>query len=244
MRAAATLALLAVAVGAADAQPRPAQVRAFHDQAAQIIASASRGALPAGDTLVTWHTKPIYWHTVAAFGDSVFTGIVGSDSTVGVTESHWKNGAPVRFRTRWSVPGGARTERRGIVAKGRIVITGTRSIALPVPESAWGVADDGMEDQLLPLLVTMPPSADPLRLIVLRPFTLEWDTLAVTSARRNGVQVISVRSGDEPSRLWVIFEGKLIWLRNVAQQSERRPLEGTVAHRVFVRGRQAMGQQP
>ncbi|MBI2796161.1 MAG: hypothetical protein HYX65_05575 [Gemmatimonadetes bacterium] len=226
------------------ATPTPGQVRAFHDRAAQIIAGASRGSLPAGDTLVTWHNQPILWHTAAVFADSVKNGLVRRDSMVGVAEIHWRNSAPVRFRARWTEPGKRAVVRRGTVARGRIVVTGSRDTTLVVPASAWGAADVGMDDQLLPLLVTMPPSAEPLRLIVLRPYTLSWDTLAVTSARRGEVQVISVRSGSQPNRLFVIFEGKLIWLRDVAQQNERRPLESTAAYRVFVRARQAMGQQP
>ena len=226
------------------AQPTPAQLHAFHDQAAQIIATASAGTLPAGDTLVTWHNKPILWHTAAVFADSVKTGLVRSDSMVGVGVAYWKNNAPTRFSARWTEPGKAIVERRGTVAKGHIAVSGSRQITLRVPDGAWGVADVGMDDQLLPVLLTMPPSAEPLRLIVLRPYALTWDTLAVTSASRSGVQVISVRSGSQPNRLFVIYEGKLIWLRDIAQQNERRPLEGTAAHRQFVRARQAMGQAP
>ena len=243
-RSLALLAFGACTAALAAAQPAPGQVRAFHDQAAQIIANASLGALPPGDTMVTWHNGPILWHTAAVFADSVKVGLVRRDSMVGVAEVHWKRSAPTRFSSRWTEPGKGAVERRGSVSRGRITITGSRDTVLRVPESAWGVADFGMDDQLLPLLVTMPPSVEPLRLIVFRPYTMGWDTLAVTSARRGEILVISVRSGGSPNRLFVIYEGKLVWLRDVAQQNERRPLEGTTAYRAFVRARQAMGQQP
>ena len=131
-----------------------------------------------------------------------------------------------------------------MVINRRIAISGSLDTTLRIPTGAWGIADHGMDDQLLPLLRTMPPSSEPLRLIVLRPYRLTWDTLAVTSARRMDVQVVSVRSGGESTRMFVIFEGKLVWLRDVAQQSERRPLEGTAAYRQFVRARVSMGQAP
>ena len=244
--ACAALACAALALAAAPiaAQPTPAQLHAFHDQAVQIIATASAGQLPAGDTLVTWHNKPILWHTAAVWPDSVKAGLVRSDSMVGVASTIWRNNVPTRFSARWTEPGKATIDRRGVVAQGRIAISGSRDTTLRLPSSAWGVADVGMDDQLLPLLRTMPPSAEALRLIVLRPYSLTWDTLAVTSARRGEVQVISVRSGSQPNRLFVIYEGKLVWLRDIAQQNERRPLEGTAAYRQFVRARQAMGQAP
>ena len=225
-------ALVLVSQGAfAQQQPDSAAVRQFHNDVVRLLATIPRHSLPSGDTLVTWAKQgPILYHTVCRGGDSVASSMVRNDSLVGVTVTHWTEGHPSTFATRWTRADSTLVAIRGDVVGAAIRITGSRLDTLSVPDLPWAVADYGMYDQLLPLLLSLPPDTLQHRLVVLRPYLLRWDTLTVTAQRAGDVLRIQELGSQKEREVIIAYHGAVMLVVGENQNMERRPLEGTARY--------------
>jgi hypothetical protein len=98
-----------------------------------------------------------------------------------------------------------------------------------------------MEALLIPLLRRLRANVEQ-RIVVLRPFGLQWDTLTTTVRARGGVLIAELRDAKH-TRTWLaIGEGcHLLWLHQSGQAMERRPLEGTSRYADYARIRGMVG---
>jgi hypothetical protein len=176
-----------------------------------------------GDTFVTFAKQgPILYFTVAGTLDSVASSMVRNDGLVGWATSRWSQGRVTTFSARWARPEKVELEISGQVAADTIRLRGAKTDRLAVPNLPWAVADYGMDDQLVPLFMTLPYGTTQA-IAVWRPFRQQWDTMSVQTRVHDGVLLIS-----EDAVTWAISpNGRLILKLDRAQTSRRRPLEAT-----------------
>jgi len=169
--------------------------RQFHDQVAAHLAGSPMGALPPGDTLVSWAKQgPILFHTVTLSGTVVSSGLVRNDPFAGVLTTRWRDGRPVGFSVRWVVGPDTTVALDGATSTAGLSIAGTRSQVLPTPTGAWAIADYGMDEHLIPAALALPRDGRSYALAVLHPVRAQV-------GYRSGLGLQSARSAGGCSRL-------------------------------------------
>jgi hypothetical protein len=167
-----------------------AQLRPYVDA---LLAKVSAQGLPRGDTLVEFAKQgPILFFVVGGRPDDVTSSMVRNDGLVGTASSQWTSGRLTAFNVRWATAGAVQADIRGEVRGGTLLLRGARSAQLTLPTLPWGVADYAMEDQLVPLFLSLKLDSTQ-SIAVWRPFGQKWDTLSVrfrhvetvTQAREN-----------------------------------------------------------
>lgn len=236
------LALLTIAFPAPLlAQLPDSLVRPFHDRAAAVIREMSSRPLTPGDTMLTWNPQPGgLIHTVLLTPSTVETSLLRGDGMIGTATSTWSKNRVRSFRAEWttrdSVTRQARPDQtaEGEVVGSELVVKGTKPGRYPLPSSVWGVADFGMEDQLLPLLIS-PQSVGTARILVYRPWHARWDTVSVTSRDTLSYRVIDWREGPKTHETVVVTrDRRVLWAWRHDQDGERRPLEGSAEYSVYL----------
>ena len=192
---------------------------------ADILAQAGDRPLPQGDTLVEFAKQgPILYFTVANTADTVASSMVRNDGLVGWANSSWSHGRPTRFTARWARPESVEVDISGQVVGMEMRLRGAQLDHLTLPTLPWGVADYGMEDQLVPLFQTLPRDTAQ-NIAVWRPYGQKWDTVTVRTHLVEGVLLVS-----EGAVTWGISSaGRLLLHQDRAQGALRRPLEGTAS---------------
>ena len=223
-QAAVALALCCLGPAAGLAQAR--SDRLLHDRVVAIIVEQSKGGLPRGDTSVSWRPdSPILYHT--AFSDSgvVRTGMVRNDGLLGTLETRWSGAAPRSFVSAWSKNGAVLLSFTGTVAGSSIAITAKGKVSsVAIPAMRWAVADIGMEDQLLPVFLSM-HAGDSIRVAVFRPYASRWDTVAVKRvAATVAPRIILYQGATAPLQIDLSADGAILRIVRGAD-FERRPLE-------------------
>lgn len=216
-------------------QPALRDPALFHDRVVRVIHQLASRQLPAGDTLVTWTSQPVLFHTSAIGTDTARAGLLRGDRMLGTATVTWAIGEPTTFAVEWTTPGKPTLDIRGVRRGTVLRITGTHDTVLHVPVRRWAVADYGMEALLIPLLRELPRNAAQ-RIAVFRPFGMHWDTLTAM-VRPQGATLIAELRDAQHSRTWmVIGDGQhLLWLHQQGQEMERRPLEGTARYAEYAR---------
>jgi hypothetical protein len=187
-----------------------------------ILSKAGDRPLPRGDTLVEFAKQgPILYFTVRGTADSIASCMVRNDGLVGWAGSQWTAERLTGFTTRWASPQGVQLEIRGQVVGAQVKLSGAKSDHLIVPSIPWAVADYGMDDQLVPVLLRL--RGDSAQVIaVWRPFGQKWDTLTVRRRLIDGVSLITTGA-----TTWAISaDRRLLFAEDRDQSSDRRPLEG------------------
>lgn len=215
-------ALSACARGRGAAPPAPQNDTSLRTRVAEILAQAGDRPLPRGDTLVTFAKQgAILYYTIANTPDSVASSMVRNDGLVGWTTSHWSGGRLTNFSARWANPDSLQVDIHGQITSDGVVLQGAKADRLTPPALPWAVADYGMDDQLVPLLMTLPHDTSQA-IAIWRPFGQKWDTLVVRSRLLENVLLVS--QGQET---WAISStGSLLLEVDRAQASQRRPLKG------------------
>lgn len=237
------VALLAALSGSRVRAQTPVDVRQFHDQVVSAIARMAGRPLTPGDTFLTWNPAPGgLVHTVRTSAGGVSSSLLRGDGMIGTAEVRWQGGSPASFDVRWTRPdaGGkgidsATTvigERRGASLR---VWTGGATGTLLVPGGPWAVADYGMEEQLIPAVRALPARASGVRITVLRPYHVRWDTVVVSVRDTAELRLAEMTGRDKAHELMVLGpDGSLLWMDRFDQAGERRPLEGTSRYAEFV----------
>jgi hypothetical protein len=205
----------------------------FHDRVTAAIAAATNNRLPPGDTLITWTSAPVLFHTSGARGANRQSGMLRGDGMVGVATVSMASGKVVAFSADWTESGKPTQSLRGTLVGERLELTGSRAAVVSPPLETWAVADYGMEDLMGPVLRAL--STETLhRIAVFRPFGFKWDTVAVRSVVRAGLLAV-----DFDGESWVVFNtaGQLVWRKQRGVAEERRPLEGTARFADYRRAR-------
>jgi len=189
---------------------------------ASILAQAGDRALPSGDTLVAFAKQgPILYYTIGGTRDSITSSMVRNDGLVGWASSQWVRGRPTAFSARWADPQGVKVDIRGEVTGREVRLHGAKTDLLVAPEFPWGIADYGMDDQLVPLLRTL--ARDTAQAIaVWRPYGQKWDTLTVRTHAVDSVLFVSYG----PITWGISADGRLLLMEDREHSAQRRPLEG------------------
>ncbi len=227
---------------AAPAGPNETTPEVLHARGVGIL-RLTHSPLPAGDTFVTWTPKPDLYTTVRRTGLTIASSLVGTDGLVGTAAATWQGGRQREVRIRWAKD--TTTLMKLIVRLEADVIhlAGARDTALQAPSLPWAVADDGMEDQLLPLIAAAGADTQRLRLAIYRPYKSRWDTVSVACWRAQGATLAVVTASDGERFFWTIAaDGALVRItRDRNPGFERRPLDMTSRVADYVRLRELWG---
>jgi hypothetical protein len=222
-----------------------ADLTTFHDRAVAVIRQLSSRPLTPGDTFFTWYSgRPGgLIHTVARTDTTMASSLLRADGMIGTAEAHWRDGRLASFDTRWTTQDSTThaqqvaLEARGIVVGDSLRITGTHPATLPLPQGPWVVADFGMEEQLIPVELTVPAGRTVL-VHVYRPWHSRWDSVKLTMRDTADLHVAElVGSNGSHSIMALDPAGALLMIGRFDEQSERHPLETTSRYEEYLRYR-------
>jgi hypothetical protein len=220
----------------------------LHAHVGEFIATNALQTMPRGDTLLSWNgDRLVLFHTASRDSGGVRAGMLRADRMLGVSDVRWAHQSPTSFLVQWRTPKGTGVDSlivRGVVRADSILIArnGRRDTTIATPHTRWAVADYGMVALLLPLFdgndaVLSTP------VLVLRPFTLKWDTLLV-SVDKPWANWRVARWRDSSGERWTatVADGAhLLWLRRSKfTNDETLVLEGTALRDRFDRIRLAL----
>jgi hypothetical protein len=156
---------------------------------------------------------------------------------IGTADVRWAKDRPMRFDVQWttrdSATGRSILDRdvRGVVDGGILRISGSKPDSLRIPAGPWAVVDFGMDEQLIPLLRTLPANGAPLVVSVFRPWHGRWDTVTVTVRDTASVRVGEVVGTDKLHEVMVLTaRDDLLSVVRYDRPAERRPLEGSTRY--------------
>ncbi|HEV8264432.1 MAG TPA: hypothetical protein VGQ06_05730 [Gemmatimonadales bacterium] len=133
--------------------------------------------LPQRDTLITTRRgSRVLLHTSERGGDTVQAALARNDGLLGTARLELDRRArPRRYEAVWtdSTPEVGRqiVERWGDT----LLLSGQFSRRYEVPDSAWTIADHGLPELLVPVLLSLPADSLGHRLRVFRPYLNVWD---------------------------------------------------------------------
>lgn len=180
--------------------------------------------LPGRDTSWTVTSAPVILHTVNALGQAIESGLARNDGVVGTALVQTTGAGPVQYQALWTAPGSADTTALASIRNDTLYLTGTRSGAWPVPSTPWAIADEGMEEQLVPALRTLADSQT-VALPTFRPRTAEWDTLTASARYLPGGARLFLLSHRGPAgRIAVLVDstGALLTVEKATDPPSRR----------------------
>ena len=168
-------------------------------------------SLPGTDTSATIDLatqSAILLHTTDRAPARIASALVRNDGMVGVTELRLRAGAIAEYHATWVDSTRALRTHDISVTEGRLTMKqpGARDTVFAVPPDArWAIADQAMEEMLVPVLMTVPPDSVAHRFAVFRPYARRWDEGTVLAQRRSGVIVFTLRLSTEESAQVVIL---------------------------------------
>jgi hypothetical protein len=230
----------------AAAQGSPSDPKAFHDTVVAVMGRIASRPMTPGDTFVTWSPNPgSMLHTTAIEPTRARTSLLRLDGMLGTAETRWRGTTPESFESIWTRRGGKGADGdsavnvRGTVVNGALDVTaGTVRRQYPLPTGEWTVADIGMEELMVPMLLAYPSSERGHDIVVFRPYHLRWDTLSVTVRVSDGLRTAETCEKSGTHELMAISkDNQLLWVWRFNTVSERRPLE-TSARFTELAGRQ------
>lgn len=211
---------LPVAVNADDAWGRISAERA----------AVLTRALPPGDTSYTYASAPVILHTTHRTGEVLESSLTRNDGLVGTALAVTDRGLPSQYQALWTTPGAADVSALVSLHGDSVSLGGTRSGSWRRPAGPWAVADEGMEEQLIPIFLTL-PDTEPVKLPVLRPYFARWDTLRVVAKTLpDGARLFVASNGGPSTRLAIVADsnGDLLTVERATDPPSRRlPPPGT-----------------
>jgi hypothetical protein len=190
-------------------EPLPAQNRPpeqIHTVLAEFIRGAATRPLPAGDTLVSWYKQPILLHLVHRTPDRVEAAMIRGDAYLGTAILSYSEGRPVEGTVLWTSGDSVLVDVRISAQRDSLLIAGTTTAGFPVPSGAWGIADYGMEDLLVPTLRSLSKMPSPWTVLAYRPFAAKWDTLTVTSVPVGTASYYTLAEPDGKRDWWADYQ--------------------------------------
>lgn len=232
--------LALITPGRISAQMSAQDIEAFHDRATTAIRSMANRPLTPGDTFLTWNPTPGgLIHTVAVGDTEVVSSLLRGDGMIGTEVVAWRGEHPVRFSAVWTVRDSASgMPRPDVDAKGQLrgdtlLVTGSHPGRYATPSGRWGVADFGMEEQLIPLIRQLRPPTGPVPVEVFRPWHGRWDLVRLSVRDTAGYRVADLRDSTSHETIVLLASGNLLWMWRHDQTDERRPLEGSARYRDY-----------
>jgi hypothetical protein len=226
-----------LAVTAADGRLDTLPGGVFADDSWGLI-SAERAAvltrpLPGTDSATTFGPDPLGLHTARRSGDILESGLATSDGRVATATGEVHGGEVRSYRVFWTAPGTPDITAVVTVGQHAVTLTGTAARTWPRPNGRWAVADPEMEEQLVPVLATLPHDGRERTLPVLRPRTASWDTLTVSSRDLgSGARLFVLSQGPAENRVALLVDstGALLTVERASTPPSRRvPPSGSPA---------------
>ena len=177
------------------------------------LAAQTQRSLPQGDTSVTVAgEKVVLTHTVSRTRESVESGLSRDDGLLGTARSEFDLDLPRRYSVLWTradTTVALEVHRRG----GKLQVSGARTAMVPIPRNTrWAIADQGMDEHLIPTLRTLPEGTRGLPVAVFRPYSDRWDRLLVSVFGLVGATLIQVQTESGSTERYLVTEtGDLLY---------------------------------
>ena len=210
-----------------------------HDRLVALITKNATRPIAAGDTFVTWSPTPNLYTTVSRSPGVVQSSLVRADGMVGTATGTWTQGHQTSAIIRWTQGDSVLLETMFAFDGSHLTAAGSLTFSAAPPMIPWVVADYGMEDQVVPLLLALRDSAQPLRIALFRPYAHRWDTTTVRVSQTEGGYLATLVGKD--GEIWwyaIAQDGALLRItRSKHPDVERRPLEMSPRFAEYVRRR-------
>lgn len=206
--------------------------RRLHDgMVAGIRVNAGTLALPQGDTFVVWRSHsepgPILYSTVSRDGPVVASSLVRNDRMAGTTTAWWRGATEARVEVTWTRDDSTIQKVECVISRGEMRVSGSWDTVLAVPSGAWAVADYGMDDQVVPLVMRLVRDSSMHHVMLFRPYAHRWDTISVQAFGRPWGTLARLTTADgSVSTWWISRDGELIRIKS-GDGSERTPVPMT-----------------
>ena len=170
-------------------------------------------SLPLGDTSVTMAgEKVLLTHTVARSREAVVSGLERGDGLQGTARSEFEQDLPRSYTVLWTRADTSialQVRRRGA----RLQVSGARTVTVSIPRNTrWAIADQGMDEHLIPTLRTIPQGTQGIPLAVFRPYSDRWDRLTVSVLGVAGATLIQLETETgEVGRFLITETGDLLY---------------------------------
>ncbi|PYO41564.1 MAG: hypothetical protein DMD33_12700 [Gemmatimonadetes bacterium] len=220
----------------AGAQAPTDRAQYVHDRVVEYIKQSANRPIAVGDTFVGWWPNPVLYNTVRRTADTVESSLVRLDTTVGTAVAVWKNGRQVQVNVTWTHGDSTSLRLQVTASDGVVTFRGTVDTSFSVPSIPWAIADYGMDDQLVPLILGL-SSGVSRQVTVFRPFPRKWGVMTVSVRRTNDAIFADLVNGPGDTDHWIItLDGALVRVtRDKYPNLERRPLEQTSRMADYVR---------
>jgi len=229
---------------AAGAQAPTDRAQYVHDRVVEYIKQSANRPIAVGDTFVGWWPNPVLYNTVRRTADTIESSLVRLDTTVGTAVAVWNNGRQVQVNVTWTHRDSTSLRLQVTTSGGVITFRGTVDTSFSATNMPWAVADYGMDDQLVPLILGLPFGVS-REVTVFRPFPRKWDAMTVSVRRTNDAILADLANGPGDTDHWIItLDGALVRVtRDKYPNLERRPLEQTprMADYLRLRGERKAG---
>lgn len=180
--------------------------------------------LPGTDSSWTVTSAPVLLHTVGVLGQAIESGLARNDGSVGTALAETDAARPVQYQALWTSPGAADTTSLVSVRNDTVVASGTTSGRWPAPPMPWTIADEGMEEQLVPVLRTLADS-QVTKVPAFRPYAGRWDTLTARALRLpGGARLFVLSRGGPDTRVAILVDstGALLTVEKATDPPTRR----------------------
>lgn len=200
--------------------------------------------MPGDDTTYTINDGAIFLHTAGFDGTGVVSGMMRADGLLGTATTTFADGVPVQYDALWTASGNE--VRNHIAASGdSLTISGSNESTTSRPGIPWAVADYGMNEHLIPVLLRLPHTGAFGPLAIYRPYPDKWDSVQVSIQPLQGLLLAELRPLDQEPPMFLIFtaSGELIYGENSDPGGARRvPLPGTPARELLDETMKALQQ--
>lgn len=205
--------------------------------------------LPHRDTLITTRRgSRVLLHTSERGGDTVHAALARNDGLLGTARLELDRRArPRRYEAVWtdSTPEVGRqiVERWGDT----LLLSGQFTRRYQVPDSAWTIADHGLPELLVPVLLSLPADSLGHRLRVFRPYLNVWDEgrAALRRLPEGFLALVQMARDTVPTVYLIGPRGDLLLVfRRDLPDTETGPPAESARHTVLQRLVQSLQQRP
>jgi hypothetical protein len=199
--------------------------RSLSAERAQMLARP----LPGQDTSITMDSTQnvIYLQTTKRAGDTIEAGMARPAGWMRTASSRFANGRPLIYDATWTDTTYAWYATRHVERRGDSlwVHTERSDTTIGVPAVTWAVADETMNEFLVPALLTLPHDSTEHPIAVYRPWTRRWDVWTARVWEVGGMYAAWLtQSKQDPPQFLILTKdgdlllseerrGKALWIR-------------------------------
>lgn len=215
--------------------------RVSHDR----FAVLSRPLEGSDTTYTVLGQELLFLHVVDSTPHRVTSGMVRADGWVTTAASSFAAGAPRSHEMTWTSHVDSVIRLAVTTSGDSLRVSGSRSTTHPVPTGRWAVADHGMSEYLVPVLLGLDRTWTFQDFAIYRPFLDQWEAGTARVRELEEALLAEIVLGDGV-RSFVIFseDGALLYTEGgYDQPAFRLPRPGTAARTTLDRILQEFQQQ-